>query len=206
MHLKATSPAEEINALDREIAGIARTSLELAIRVGMLLAKQKESLPHGHWLKWVKANVKFSIRRVDRYLMIYASRDQLKMANVSNLTKAYALLSAPERMSRSEAATAAGCIWDALCALSDFAEQVFPAIAHLQAVRDSQAYRPQHGSFEEYLDELDISVSAFAEKEQPCRAVADWTQTGAVQPLFDLIWTLEGNVEPPPWTPEANVA
>ncbi len=51
------SKAEEITKLHSEIAGHLRTSLEKAIKIGELLAEQKESLKHGEFTPWVKKHL-----------------------------------------------------------------------------------------------------------------------------------------------------
>jgi hypothetical protein len=205
MHSEAIEIAQEINKLDQRIGTLARTSLELAIQIGMLLAQQKKSVPHGQWLKWVTQNLTFGVRRVERYLMVHEHRDQLKIANVSNLTEAYALLATPKPMDREEAKARVGQIQDALYALCDFAEKALPSLTALQAVRDSQSYLPEHATFDEYLDSLGISRSAFEEKEKLCGAAAYWVQGGSAEPLFDVMWTLDGNAGSAPWQ-EATVA
>lgn len=206
MQIETThTPADEINSLDQQLTAMARTSLDLAIRIGMLLWQQKKSLPHGHWLKWIRANVTFSIRRVDRYLMIYANRDQLRLANVSNLSEAYALLAPPKLMRREEAVARVAEIQNGLYVLCDFAEQVFPSVTKLRAIRDTRAYLPQHETFGAYLKSLNISLSSFDEKDELCDAAVYWVHGGSALRLLSLMWRLDGDGEAPPWQ-EADVA
>jgi hypothetical protein len=206
MQIETThTAADEINALDQKLTAMARTSVNLAIRIGMLLSQQKKSLPHGHWLKWLQANVTLSIRRVDRYLMIYDNREQLKMANVSNLTEAYALLAPPKRMQREEAAARGAEIREGLHALCDLSTKVSASITKLQAIRDSRAYLPRHETFGAYLESLNISLSSFDVEEELCRAATSWMQGGSALPLLDAMWRLHAEDEPLPWQ-EAAVA
>ncbi len=70
-------PADELAELASKInqaheAGTqhSRRSLEHFRAAGEWLAKAKNALPHGEWLRWLKTNVKFSERRVQRYLAL----------------------------------------------------------------------------------------------------------------------------------------
>ncbi|MHC1767932.1 MAG: DNA N-6-adenine-methyltransferase [Verrucomicrobiia bacterium] len=87
--------AAEANRLHSELLGLARTSLEIAIRIGELLTEQKARLKHGEWLPWVKDNIEFSEATAKRYMSVHRRRDELKSLNVSDLSDAYRLLSAP---------------------------------------------------------------------------------------------------------------
>jgi hypothetical protein len=83
---------EEIARLHEEIVGHLRQSLEKAIRIGELLTEQKESLKHGEYTPWLKANVPFSDRTAQNYMRVYRERDRIKTETVSDLTGAYKLL------------------------------------------------------------------------------------------------------------------
>jgi Protein of unknown function (DUF3102) len=82
----------EINRLHAEICQAARTTIDKAIRIGELLAEQKEALKHGEWLPWLKANVEFSRQTADNYRRVYEKREDIKLLSVGNLTDAYRLL------------------------------------------------------------------------------------------------------------------
>jgi hypothetical protein len=93
---KEASPADsktvkEINRLHDEIMGM--TGLQKAIRIGELLSKINEELPHGQWLPWLQANVQFSQKTASNYMRLFEHRDDPKLVNITNLTEAYALLS-----------------------------------------------------------------------------------------------------------------
>jgi len=83
--------AEEINRLHADILSHARQSVENAIRIGEILSHVKESLKHGEWLPWIKANVPFSDQSARNYIRCCDHRDQLKFKNDLNLSDAYAL-------------------------------------------------------------------------------------------------------------------
>jgi hypothetical protein len=71
-------------------------SLEKAIRIGELLTGQKDTLKHGEWLSWIKANLPFSYKTAERYMSCYNKRE--KLDRVSNLTHAYSLLAPPREI------------------------------------------------------------------------------------------------------------
>jgi hypothetical protein len=86
---------QEINRLHDEIWEGARTSIEKAIRIGELLAKQKALLEHGGWMPWLKENVQFSHPTAWRYMRIYERREEVKYFSVKYLTGVFALLVEP---------------------------------------------------------------------------------------------------------------
>jgi len=92
MRRTVSSRAKEINALHDEIIGSLRSSFDKAIRIGRILTEMKAECAHGEWLPLLKENIKFSARSATRYMRLYEHRDELKSANVSDLTEAYALL------------------------------------------------------------------------------------------------------------------
>jgi hypothetical protein len=99
-----TAAIEEIRTLHFQIVGLARTSLEKAIRVGELLTEIKSQLNHGEWLPWIKTNLPFTDRTARNYIRLHENRDRLKLETVSDLTTAYKLLSEPEWLSDIHAA------------------------------------------------------------------------------------------------------
>lgn len=84
-------PAIEINRLHGEIEAAYHTSLERAIRIGELLAEQKEALGHGQFLPWVTEHLPFSERTARNYMRVFSHRAELKSAGVADLTTAYRL-------------------------------------------------------------------------------------------------------------------
>jgi hypothetical protein len=92
---KRSQAATEINRLHGELAGLARITLEKGIRIGELLAEQKAQLKHGDWLPWVNENLEFSERTARNYLSLFQRREELKSANIADLTDAYRMLAGP---------------------------------------------------------------------------------------------------------------
>jgi hypothetical protein len=86
----------EIIRLHNEIGAAFCTSLDRAIRIGELLAQQKEALGHGKFASWIKANLPFTERTAQNYMRVFSKRAELKNETVSDLTKAYRL-TAPRR-------------------------------------------------------------------------------------------------------------
>lgn len=94
--LPATAVVNEIRQLHAELQGLARTSLDKAIRIGELLAGVKAGLKHGRWLLWLKENVEFDPKTAQRYMGLFTRRDEFKNDTVSNLSDAYRLLAEPK--------------------------------------------------------------------------------------------------------------
>jgi hypothetical protein len=93
MQLSTPSGATaEINRLHEEICQATATSLDKAITIGGLLTRVKAGLKHGEWLNWVENNLQFGERTCRNYTHCFEKRELLKSANVSDLTKAYAVL------------------------------------------------------------------------------------------------------------------
>jgi hypothetical protein len=96
--------AERLKQLHVEIMGAARMVFDKAIEAGGILHEVKAALPHGDFTAWIETNTGFNIRTAQRYMKIHENRDQLKTDNVSLLTDAHKLLTAPkeERLSDEE--------------------------------------------------------------------------------------------------------
>jgi hypothetical protein len=88
-----TNIAVEINRLHDGIVGALRNTVADAIEIGRLLTEHRDSLGHGEWMPWLKANVRFDDRTARRYASLYENRD--KLDSVSNLNDAYKLLKQP---------------------------------------------------------------------------------------------------------------
>ncbi len=85
----------EVVRLHSEITTALAHSFDNAIRIGELLTEQKAKLEHGQFLPWVKENLPFSDRTARNYMTLHSRRDELKLANVSDLSAAYQMLSSP---------------------------------------------------------------------------------------------------------------
>lgn len=94
--------AAEIIRLHGEIEAAYQTSLDRAIRIGELLAQQKEALEHGQFLPWVAEHLPFSERTAQNYMRVFSRRAELKSATVADLTKAYRLLAPPKAEPQAE--------------------------------------------------------------------------------------------------------
>lgn len=92
--ISCAAKRDQIITLHNELAGLARTSLERAQRIGRLLMEVRESLGHGEWLPWIEANLPFTDRTARNYIRLHVKRDLLKLENVSDLAGAYRLLTA----------------------------------------------------------------------------------------------------------------
>ena len=86
----------EITELHNDIAGHLQQSLDKAIRIGELLAEQKQSLKHGEFTSWIAAHLPFTDRTARNYMRLHENREKLKTETVSDLTSAYKLLTAPK--------------------------------------------------------------------------------------------------------------
>ena len=93
-----TTRTHEIVTLHAEIAGHLRQSLEKAIRIGQLLLEQKDSLKHGKFTSWIRANLPFTDRTARNYMRLFREKDRLKTETVSDLKTAYALLTEPKQL------------------------------------------------------------------------------------------------------------
>src|SRR5271169_5322727 len=63
---------------------VVASSIEHAVEAGKLLLEAKAQVPHGEWMKWLKANCKVSGRTARLYMQI--ANDPSRMATVANLT------------------------------------------------------------------------------------------------------------------------
>lgn len=95
MDTVARTRVDRITTLHAENLNALRLTLDNAIEIGGLLAELKTETKHGEWLPWIKANLPFSERTARDYLRFYANREELKSANLADLTEARAYLSPP---------------------------------------------------------------------------------------------------------------
>ena len=84
-----------ITELHAEIGGYLKMTLDKAIEIGGLLAEQKADLDHGEWLPWISENLSFSERLARDYMRFYDHREELKTANLADLTAARRFLTDP---------------------------------------------------------------------------------------------------------------
>ena len=80
---------EAILTLHQELSGLARSSLEKALRVGELLSEVKARLPHGGWLPWCQENLEFDQKTGWRYMRLFVERGKLGSMSNLTLTEAY---------------------------------------------------------------------------------------------------------------------
>ncbi len=83
---------DRIVKLHGEVAGNFKLTVEKMIEIGGELHTQRESLDHGQWLPWIKANLPFSYKTVERYVSCWENRAKLKLDRLSNLESAYKML------------------------------------------------------------------------------------------------------------------
>jgi N6-adenosine-specific RNA methylase IME4 len=84
--------AHRINAEHQQVEGALQTSLEHARTAGELLVEAKARCPHGQWLPWLKAAVRFSEATAQRYMQIASRWAELaKSRTVRDLTMRDAL-------------------------------------------------------------------------------------------------------------------
>ncbi|MEQ9643225.1 MAG: DUF3102 domain-containing protein [Alphaproteobacteria bacterium] len=70
--------AEKINeAHGRLIKGV-RTTVNVAIEVGVLLNLAKGRIPQGHWEEWIGANCTFSLRSAQGYMRLARERAKIE--------------------------------------------------------------------------------------------------------------------------------
>jgi len=82
----------KITKMHNEIMGMYKCTAQLAIEIGGLLTRQKESLGYGKWLPWVKKNLPFTSRSATNYMKLYKHRKTIKLEGISDLQAAYRAL------------------------------------------------------------------------------------------------------------------
>jgi len=63
--------------------------LDKAIRIGELLVKCKQGLPHSEWMPWMKINLKFGHATASNYMKMFEEHGQGKLPTVGNLKGLY---------------------------------------------------------------------------------------------------------------------
>lgn len=66
--------AEQYALSAKDLAGKA---VECAIKCGEILLQKKKALGHGNWLKWRKANLRFSDDTAERYMTLWRKTKEL---------------------------------------------------------------------------------------------------------------------------------
>jgi hypothetical protein len=96
--------AIEINASHAAAAASAQEAVNHARRCGELLARVKDSLPHGSWLPWLDEHCNVRPRQAQRYIRLYKNWDTLAAKATrempASLNEAMALLASPKRIER----------------------------------------------------------------------------------------------------------
>ena len=161
----------EVLSLHSALAGLARTSLDAAIRLGELLTEVKKDVGHGRWGEWLTDNVPFTDRTARRYMLVYESREMLKTDNVSDLSAAYALCI----KAKSES--------DDLKAFGRAINSALDGMERLIMFRDGRGYRFEHGTFEDYLrHELGMDLVNFNARLMWCKDyLAAWYGQGDLE-------------------------
>ena len=67
--------ATDINEQHERAVMYVGQSFDAAVRAGLLLIDAKEQVPHGQWLKWLKANVKVGARQAANYMRVATCPD-----------------------------------------------------------------------------------------------------------------------------------
>jgi hypothetical protein len=75
----------DINEQHRLFNSFAEKAIDHAIRCGLLLLQAKDSVKHGEWGNWLKANIKFSERQAQNYMRV-ASLPNEKRNAVADLS------------------------------------------------------------------------------------------------------------------------
>ena len=87
---------EEANDAHRRI----KQSLNDAIGLGKFLSERKAELGHGAWGAWCRANLIFSERTAQRYMLLYA--DRAKFASKNDTVSDLSISSAYKQLTRSK--------------------------------------------------------------------------------------------------------
>ena len=77
--------ATAINAAHESATDAISSTLKHARKAGELLATAKKQVGHGHWLEWLKKNVRFSASTAQRYIRIFTRWGELREANAASV-------------------------------------------------------------------------------------------------------------------------
>src|SRR5208283_750754 len=95
---KVQTVEEEIMALYQETIGFAAKTVKNVVRIGELLMQEKERLPHGDYLPWLKNNFPFSEDTAERWCQLYARREEIPWAQINTLTQAYQFIKKTKKL------------------------------------------------------------------------------------------------------------
>jgi hypothetical protein len=90
------SRTDRIELLHKSILIMRTRSFEYGVMIGEELTKQRDELPYGTFIKWMKDNLPLISRSTaNRYIRVYENQDELreKLGEHLELKKAYSLLS-----------------------------------------------------------------------------------------------------------------
>ena len=65
---------QEIKKELAELSQTLKTSVKKAIRIGQLVAEQREFVGHGNFLNWLNANFEMGERTAYKYMNLYQPR------------------------------------------------------------------------------------------------------------------------------------
>lgn len=185
--MRITDHIKEINQKHAALLRDAGGMLSGAIELGSMLSKTKESIPRGHWKKWVPANLDFSYETANNYIKCWEYRTAIHAHKISGISQAYRLLSSPkssEKSSNSEGKSAK-------CAKTTFDTNHAnsPKTPEEQAEEDiRQASNPeQNGTPEKAVDAQGIPI--------PKEALPYWNRRQEVQGLMTAISRVKCHVQ-----------
>lgn len=99
---------DTINALHTTAVGITSVAVlditKAWAAVGEALSKQKGKIPHGGWIPWVEANLKFGHKQAAKYMRVFENKETLLEEGGGSLNKALSRIAttsdiAPDRVS-----------------------------------------------------------------------------------------------------------
>jgi hypothetical protein len=77
--------AAQANDAHRRIEKLGNALKEEALGLGKFLSEQKVKAGHGNWQAWMKANLQFSERTAQRYILLYEKRNELGWGEILTL-------------------------------------------------------------------------------------------------------------------------
>ncbi len=84
---------EEIIKEHLELQNMQISTLDKAIHIGEMLETEKESRKHGEFTPWLQKELPFSIRTAQKYMSVYAKREQFHALGMNGLNEAYLMIS-----------------------------------------------------------------------------------------------------------------
>lgn len=99
--MRSITTGDRTKEIKKELAELNQTlkmTVRKAIRVGQLLAEQKEYLGHGNWLPWLERNLDISDETARKYMKLYEYQDKTQLS--WNLQEAYRQIETLEEQER----------------------------------------------------------------------------------------------------------